>query len=192
MKNEGITVNDYLLIKECPNSANIPCKEQDASRLTDHNVVVQTNEVEALVDLDVNTEEKKGVVGHVFNGVVGVVGHALGGLRDHPELSLGIPLAIGGIGLVATAAGFGAAGVIGGSLAASIQSGIGNVAAGSAFATMQSLGATGTFSAMTTGGLAASAGSVAAIVTKKKNKDEARDVNKTHQTKDCTESANEG
>ncbi|KAG7354893.1 interferon-induced 6-16 family protein [Nitzschia inconspicua] len=160
MKNEDSALYDYLLMKECPNSADIPCKEQDASRLrTDHDVVVQTNEVEALVDLD---------------------------------LALGIPLAIGGIGIVATAAGFGAAGVVGGSLAASIQSGIGNVAVGSAFATMQSLGATGTFSAMTTGGLAASAGSVAAIVTKKKNKDETSNDNKTHQPKDCKESANEG
>jgi len=53
---------------------------------------------------------------------------------------------IGGVGgaVVLPVLGFTATGVAGGSIAAGIQSGIGNVAAGSAFATAQSLAATGT------------------------------------------------
>lgn len=47
-----------------------------------------------------------------------------------------------------TTAGFTSAGIAGGSLAAAWQSSIGNVAAGSAFATLQSLGATGTIAAV--------------------------------------------
>ncbi|ODN90789.1 hypothetical protein L198_06106 [Cryptococcus wingfieldii CBS 7118] len=49
------------------------------------------------------------------------------------------PIVGGGLGLF----GFGAAGVTAGSLAASIQAGIGNVAAGSLFAFLQSAGAGG-------------------------------------------------
>jgi hypothetical protein len=49
-----------------------------------------------------------------------------------------------------TAAGFTTAGIAGGSIAAAAQSSIGAVAAGSAFATLQSLGAAGT---IVTGGL---------------------------------------
>ena len=43
----------------------------------------------------------------------------------------------------ASAAGFSSSGIVGGSLAAAWQGAIGNVAAGSAFATLQSAGATG-------------------------------------------------
>lgn len=59
-------------------------------------------------------------------------------------------LALGGGALVSLAsvpilAGFSSAGIVGGSIAAGIQSSIGNVAAGSAFAILQSLGSMGTF-----------------------------------------------
>jgi Interferon-induced 6-16 family len=57
--------------------------------------------------------------------------------------------------LAATATGFGVAGIVGGSMAAAAQSSMGSVAAGSAFATAQSLGMTGTFAAGTTYGASA-------------------------------------
>ena len=70
--------------------------------------------------------------------------------------------------------GFGAAGIVGGSFAAGVQSGIGNVAAGSAFATLQSLGATGTFvTGASYGGAAAGAGAVGKLVSKFTRGDEA-------------------
>ena len=59
--------------------------------------------------------------------------------------------------LAASAVGFGTAGIVGGSVAAGIQSTIGNVAAGSLFATMQSLGATGSFVYGATAGSATAA-----------------------------------
>jgi hypothetical protein len=87
-----------------------------------------------------------------------------------------IPLAVAGVGLGATVAGFGAAGIAVGSIAAGIQSSIGNVAAGSLFATMQSLGATGTtFSAMTTGGIAVTAGSATVAAVQGKKHDSLKD-----------------
>ena len=59
-------------------------------------------------------------------------------------------LIVGGIGLlgtyvVPTLLGFGSTGIVAGSVAAGIQSGIGNVAAGSAFSTLTSMGMTGKF-----------------------------------------------
>lgn len=51
--------------------------------------------------------------------------------------------ATGGTALGLTAAGFTSSGVAAGSMAAGIQAGIGNVAAGSLFATCQSVAATG-------------------------------------------------
>ena len=61
--------------------------------------------------------------------------------------------------------GFGAAGVVAGSVAAGIQSGIGSVAAGSLFAAAQSWAALGVFtSAAWAGGAAAVVGTGAAIV----------------------------
>ena len=69
---------------------------------------------------------------------------------------------VSGIALAPIAIGFGSAGIAAGSIAAAIQSGIGNVAAGSAFATMTSLGMTGTFTtAAATGGAAAVGGAAA-------------------------------
>jgi len=63
-----------------------------------------------------------------------------------------IPFALGALG-------FGGAGVVGGSVAAAVQSGIGNVAAGSAFAAGQSAGAAGVSAATAaaTGGTAGAA-----------------------------------
>ena len=61
--------------------------------------------------------------------------------------------------IVASAAGFGTAEIAGSSVAAVWQSAIGNVAAGSTFATLQSLGATGVFvNGATVGTSAAGAG----------------------------------
>lgn len=65
--------------------------------------------------------------------------------------------------IVLPAIGFGTGGVVAGSVAAAAHSAIGNVAAGSLFATLQSLGAVGGFSMAATGaataaGAAAGAG----------------------------------
>src|SRR6056300_1554340 len=61
--------------------------------------------------------------------------------------------------VVAAAAGFGSAGIVGGSLAALWQASVGNVASGSAFAALQSMGATGAFtSGMAAGGAVSGAG----------------------------------
>jgi ribosomal protein L12E/L44/L45/RPP1/RPP2 len=65
--------------------------------------------------------------------------------------------------LAVTAAGFGSAGIVGGSVAAAVQSSIGNVAAGSLFAALQSAGATGTIAAVgSAGGMAAAGGAATA------------------------------
>lgn len=55
---------------------------------------------------------------------------------------------IGLAGIVPIAIGFGGAGIVAGSAAAAIQSGIGNVVAGSLFARMTSLGMRGVFSTL--------------------------------------------
>jgi hypothetical protein len=87
-------------------------------------------------------------------------------------------LLIGGIVVaapcvVASLAGFGAAGIVGGSVAAGIQSGIGNVAAGSAFAILQSWGATGLFlNGASAGAAAIGVGAVAGVLTNDDNKDD--------------------
>lgn len=60
------------------------------------------------------------------------------------------------------ALGFGTAGIVGGSIAAGIQSIIGNVAAGSLFATLTSLGMTGVFaSTVAVGAILGGAGGLA-------------------------------
>lgn len=67
--------------------------------------------------------------------------------------------------LALTIAGFGAAGIVGGSIAAATQSAIGNVAAGSLFATLQSVGATGLLvNGAAAGGVAAAAGAITATI----------------------------
>ena len=61
--------------------------------------------------------------------------------------------------------GFGTAGIVGGSIAAGIQSAIGNVAAGSLFAIFQSAGASGILaSTALAGGTTAAAASGVAVV----------------------------
>ena len=60
--------------------------------------------------------------------------------------------------------GFGTAGIVGGSIAAGIQSAIGNVAAGSVFAVCTSLGMTGVFASSATVGAILGAGGLAAYI----------------------------
>ena len=75
---------------------------------------------------------------------------------------------ITGVALVPIALGFGTAGIVGGSIAAGIQSLIGNVAAGSLFATCTSLGMTGAFaSTAAVGGALLGAGELAEYLQKK-------------------------
>ena len=64
-----------------------------------------------------------------------------------------IPLTSMFFGGIRTLAGFTLSGIAGGSIAAGIQSAIGNVAAGSWFASLQSFGALGGFVSMFFGGL---------------------------------------
>ncbi len=71
--------------------------------------------------------------------------------------TIGTIIGIGGAAVTLTALapivlGFGAAGIVGGSIAAGIQAGIGNVAAGSIFAGLTSAGMTGALSATAIGG----------------------------------------
>ena len=68
---------------------------------------------------------------------------------------------VGAVGVGVTALGFAPAGIAAGSVAAAWQAYIGNVAAGSALATLQSAGAAGTFSWLSGGGL----GGCAALLT---------------------------
>ena len=79
-------------------------------------------------------------------------------------LIIGGGLAAAG-GLGATLFGFGTAGIAAGSLAAATQATIGNVAAGSIFATLTSWGMTGAFTATATGGgITATIGAIAALL----------------------------
>ena len=55
---------------------------------------------------------------------------------------------IAGAALIPVALGFGSAGIVGSSVAAGIQSSIGNVVAGSLFSACQSMGMTGFFTAL--------------------------------------------
>lgn len=76
--------------------------------------------------------------------------------------AIGKFLAIGGAVVAAGAAfpiviGFGTAGIAAGSIAAGIQSAIGNIAAGSLFASMTSVGMTGGFATAAAGGAVTSA-----------------------------------
>ena len=74
---------------------------------------------------------------------------------------------ITGVALIPITMGFGAAGIVGGSIAAGIQSIIGNVAAGSIFAVCTSLGMTGVFATTATvGAILGSGGLVAYLASK--------------------------
>ena len=77
-------------------------------------------------------------------------------------------------GTALTAAGFGATGIVGGSIAAGVQATVGNVVAGSAFAALQSAGATGIIASATSAGATAAAAGVAmAAVSSETKKEEA-------------------
>ena len=79
-------------------------------------------------------------------------------------LIIGGTLATAG-GLGATLFGFGTAGIVAGSLAATTQASIGNVAAGSIFAGLTSLGMTGAFTSTAVGGTITTAiGALAALI----------------------------
>ena len=74
---------------------------------------------------------------------------------------------ITGIALIPIAIGFGTAGIVGGSIAAAIQSIIGNVAAGSLFAVCTSLGMTGVFASTATVGAILGAGGLTVYINSK-------------------------
>lgn len=57
--------------------------------------------------------------------------------------SIASATAVTAVGAGMTAAGFGPSGIVGGSIASAVQSAIGNVAAGSTFSSLQSVGALG-------------------------------------------------
>lgn len=83
-------------------------------------------------------------------------------IRRAGWIMAGAGATVGLVAAVPVVMGFGSAGIVGGSVAAGIQSGIGNVAAGSMFATLQSLGATGTLMTGVYGGGAATAAGLGA------------------------------
>ncbi len=79
-------------------------------------------------------------------------------------LILGGSFAVAG-GLGDTLFGFGTAGMAAGSLASAMQGGFGNVAAGSTFATLTSLGMTGAFTTTAAGGgITAALGALIALL----------------------------
>ena len=84
--------------------------------------------------------------------------------------------AIGGAAVATVATlpillGFGSAGIVAGSVAAGIQSAIGNVAAGSAFAWLTSLGMTGTLATTATvGGAVGIGGAAGAAYVNRRNR----------------------
>jgi hypothetical protein len=152
--NGNTTTFDIIKIEKDESKENCVFVETKSHRFRLYHLVSDGH----FVLLSVNELEKKDN-GNILVQATHIVGE---NIVKHP-FCIGLPLTIAGAGLSATLAGFGAAGIAGGSIAALIQSGIGNVAAGSLFATMQSLGATGTFTAMTTGGLVTAGASGAAV-----------------------------
>ena len=76
----------------------------------------------------------------------------------------GILIGTGAILTVPTLLGFGSAGIVAGSVAAATQAAIGNVAAGSLFATMTSLGMTGVLSTLSFIGVGSIAAGIAAAI----------------------------
>ncbi|KAJ0419474.1 hypothetical protein BJY00DRAFT_164539 [Aspergillus carlsbadensis] len=92
-----------------------------------------------------------------LNKTAQFAGHAANWTYNNPVLATsligGVVVAVPGIvaAPVLAIAGFGAGGVQAGSIAAAVQGTIGNVAAGSAFATLQSAGAAGAGAAVVNG-----------------------------------------
>ena len=88
---------------------------------------------------------------------------------------------VGGAAFVPIYLGFGVSGIVGGSIAAAMQSAIGNVAAGSAFAIAQSLGAQGVFvAASCAGGATTATGAVLKLSGKKEESNEEENGNDDH------------
>ncbi|GAB6024751.1 hypothetical protein CHUAL_009881 [Chamberlinius hualienensis] len=79
------------------------------------------------------------------------------------KMAVGATTAVICAPLALSAAGFGAAGIVGGSTAAVIQAGIGNVAAGGVFAALQSAGVVG-LAAGTKAAIGAVGGLVALLI----------------------------
>ncbi|GFH55933.1 hypothetical protein CTEN210_12409 [Chaetoceros tenuissimus] len=99
-------------------------------------------------------------------------------------------VAVAGACAVPMVVGFSTAGIAAGSIAAAWQASIGNVAAGSAFATLQSLGATGVFAAGAGTGATATTGAfVAEKVSKKKHSEgnQGDEADKEGGTEECDE-----
>lgn len=97
-------------------------------------------------------------------------------------------VAVAGACAVPMVAGFGTGGIVLNSFAALWQSSIGNVVAGSAFATLQSLGATGVFAAGATAGATATTGAlVAEKVSKKKSEGNENETDKEEGTEEDDE-----
>ena len=100
-----------------------------------------------IVQIDPNRTQRKKLTAFQITGIV------LGSLGGAVALAASVPILMG----------FGGAGIVGGSIAAGIQSAIGNVAAGSLFAIFQSAGASGILAstALAGGATAAIGGTVA-------------------------------
>uniref|UniRef100_A0A7S3GNG6 Uncharacterized protein n=1 Tax=Spumella elongata TaxID=89044 RepID=A0A7S3GNG6_9STRA len=100
-----------------------------------------------------HTEAPNGSGNVVTNALWGAAEAATTYVQQNPTATivggivLGAAAAVLAAPLVIANAGFSSSGVKGGSFAAGVQSSIGNVAAGSAFATLQSVGATGVLTA---------------------------------------------
>ena len=75
---------------------------------------------------------------------------------------IGTGIIVTAVGLSPLLCGFGSAGIVAGSAAASIQAAVGNVAAGSLFASMTSMGMTGTFTTIAVAGVTTTGVGVAA------------------------------
>jgi len=118
---------------------------QEAASSVDHpqksSVNVETKSCKGGVQMSKNAKETP---------AAGAEGVPLG-----TKIAIGVGVVGGLVALGATVPimmGFGAGGIMAGSMAAAWQSAIGNVVAGSTFATLQSMGATGTFVAVQTAG----------------------------------------
>ena len=85
-------------------------------------------------------------------------------LSDTQKIIAGLGFWVGVLASAPILAGFGTAGIVGGSTAAAIQSSIGCVASGSAFAILQSLGMTGILSTVARLGTATGIGSIGSSI----------------------------
>jgi hypothetical protein len=140
---EGHWVEDHQP-EDCPHKK---LRSSDDVRSGDETPLISTSSSEGEQE---SREASDGPTKSIF-------AQALGAL---PKTVVGIGGTLCAVGVTATLVGFAPAGIVAGSVAAGMQSAIGNVAVGSAFATAQSLGATGVFSSMIWGGGAAAVAGV--------------------------------